>query len=194
MSITRYGTGSTAGGGQPRPFARAVEADGWLYVSGQVPALDGEIIHGGIVEQTHQTMRNVVAILEEAGYGLEDVVRVGVWLEDPRDFWSFNKVFGEYFKPEHAPARACVQASMMVDCKVEIDCVAYKRRADVRRFVDACSRCRAMARLRSTAKRARGLEIVEGPADLIAASLGLGSGYRDRGNAGFWARREFRDL
>lgn len=128
MSITRYGTGSTAGGGQPRPFARAVEADGWLYVSGQVPALDGEIIHGGIVEQTHQTMRNVVAILEEAGYGLEDVVRVGVWLEDPRDFWSFNKVFGEYFKPEHAPARACVQASMMVDCKVEIDCVAYKKK------------------------------------------------------------------
>ena len=49
MSITRYGTGSTAGGGQPRPFARAVEADGWLYVSGQVPALDGEIIVGGIV-------------------------------------------------------------------------------------------------------------------------------------------------
>ena len=97
MSITRYGTGSTAGGGQPRPFARAVEADGWLYVSGQVPAVDGEIIQGGIVEQTRQTLRNVVAILEEAGYAIEDVVRVGVWLEDPRDFWSFNKVFGEYF-------------------------------------------------------------------------------------------------
>lgn len=129
MSITRYGTGSTAGGGQPRPFARAVEVDGWLYVSGQVPAVDGEIISGGIVEQTRQTMRNVVAILEEAGYALNDVVRVGAWLEDPRDFWSFNKVFGEYFSPEHAPARACVQANMMVDCKVEIDCVAYKKRA-----------------------------------------------------------------
>ena len=94
MSITRYGTGSTAGGGQPRPFARAVEADGWLYVSGQVPAVDGEIINGGIIEQTRQTMRNVVAILEEAGYELKDVVRVGVWLVDPRDCWSFNKVFG----------------------------------------------------------------------------------------------------
>ncbi|TDR46138.1 reactive intermediate/imine deaminase [Pseudomonas brenneri] len=128
MSITRYGAGSTAGGGQPRPFARAVEADGWLYVSGQVPAVDGEIINGGIVEQTHQTMKNLVAILEEAGYELKDVVRVGVWLEDPRDFWSFNKVFGEYFTPEHAPARACVQANMMVDCKVEIDCVAYKKK------------------------------------------------------------------
>ena len=129
MSITRYGTGSTAGGGQPRPFARAVEADGWLYVSGQVPAVDGEIINGGIIEQTRQTMRNVVAILEEAGYELKDVVRVGVWLEDPRDFWSFNKVFGDYFTPEHAPARAWVQANMLGDCKVEIDCVAYKKKA-----------------------------------------------------------------
>ncbi|MEB0042077.1 MULTISPECIES: RidA family protein [unclassified Pseudomonas] len=127
MSITRYGTGNTAGGGQPRPFARAVEADGWLYVSGQVPAQNGEIINGGIVEQTHQTMKNLIAILTEAGYGLEDVVRTGVWLEDPRDFWSFNKVFSEYFASEHAPARACVQANMMVDCKVEIDCVAYKK-------------------------------------------------------------------
>ncbi|MCF5276974.1 RidA family protein, partial [Pseudomonas syringae] len=73
MTITRYGAGSTAGGGQPRPFARAVEADGWLHVSGQVPAQDGEIIVGGIVEQTHQTMRNLIAILEEAGYALKDV-------------------------------------------------------------------------------------------------------------------------
>ena len=129
MSITRYGAGSVAGGGQPRPFARAVEADGWLHVSGQVPAHEGEIIVGGIVEQTRKTMDNLVAILTEAGYGLEDVVRVGVWLEDPRDFWSFNKVFGEYFTPEHAPARACVQANMMVDCKVEIDCIAYKKKA-----------------------------------------------------------------
>jgi enamine deaminase RidA (YjgF/YER057c/UK114 family) len=56
------------------------------------------------------------------------VVRVGVWLDDPRDFWSFNKVFAEYFAG-HAPARACVQSSMMVDCKVEIDCIAYKPKA-----------------------------------------------------------------
>ena len=82
-----------------------MEADGWLYVSGQVPAVDGEIINGGIIEQTRQTMRNVVAILEEAGYELKDVVRVGVWLEDPRDFWSFNKVFGEYFTPNTPGAR-----------------------------------------------------------------------------------------
>ena len=87
---------------------------------------DGEIVSGGIVEQTHLTIKNVIAILEEAGYGLEHVVRVGVWLDDPRDFWSFNGVYKEYFG-EHPPARACVQASMMVDCKVEVDCIAYKK-------------------------------------------------------------------
>ena len=129
MTIKRYGAEKAGAGGQRLPFARAVEADGWLYVSGQVAMEDGEIIPGGIIEQTHKTIANVIAILDEAGYGLEHVVRCGVWLDDPRDFWSFNKVFAEYFSPEHAPARACVQASMMVDCKVEIDCIAYKKKA-----------------------------------------------------------------
>lgn len=126
MSIKRYGAEKSGAGGQNLPFARAVEADGWLYVSGQVPMKDGEIVGTGIVEQTHLTVRNVIAILEEAGYGLQDVVRVGVWLDDPRDFWSFNSVYKSYFG-EHPPARACVQSTMMVDCKVEIDCVAYKK-------------------------------------------------------------------
>ena len=53
-------------------------------------------------------------------------MRCGVWLDDARDFTSFNKVFREYFGA-HPPARAAVQCSMVVDCKVEIECVAYKR-------------------------------------------------------------------
>lgn len=125
MTIKRYGTGQTGAGKQPLPFARAVEANGWLYVSGQVAMENGEIVGGGIIPETHRTMENVIAILKEAGYGLEHVVRVGVWLDDPRDFWSFNGVYAGYFG-DHPPARACVQSSMMVDCKVEIDCVAYK--------------------------------------------------------------------
>ena len=125
MTITRYGTGQSGAGKQALPFARAVEANGWLYVSGQVAMENGEIVGGGIIAETRKTMENVIAILEEAGYGLEHVVRVGVWLDDPRDFWSFNGVYAEYFGG-HPPARACVQSSMMVDCKVEIDCVAYK--------------------------------------------------------------------
>ena len=125
MTIKRYGTGQTGAGKQALPFARAVEANGWLYVSGQVAMENGEIVGGGIIPETRKTMENVIAILKEAGYGLEHVVRVGVWLDDPRAFWSFNGVYAEYFG-DHPPARACVQSSMMVDCKVEIDCVAYK--------------------------------------------------------------------
>jgi reactive intermediate/imine deaminase len=126
MSIKRYGVeGSKGTGGQPLPFARAVEANGWLYVSGQVPMVNGEIMEGTIVVQARQAIRNLLSILQEAGYGPENVVRCGVWLDDPRDFASFNKVFKEFFG-ENPPARSCVVSSMVVDCKVEIDCVAYK--------------------------------------------------------------------
>ena len=125
MSIIRYGFDKDGAGGQNLPFSRATQADGWLYVSGQVPMENGEIIDGGIVAQTHKTMQNIIAILDEAGYTLDDVVRCGIWLDDPRDFWSMNGVYKEYFK-NGAPARACVQSSMMVDCKIEIDCIAYR--------------------------------------------------------------------
>ena len=123
--MKRYGTGTSGAGGQGLPFARAVEADGWLYVSGQVAMEDGEVIEGGIIPQSYKAINNMIAILGEADYGVNDIVRIGVWLDDPRDFWSFNKIFTEYFG-ENPPARACVQSSMMVDCKIEIDCIAYK--------------------------------------------------------------------
>jgi len=118
--------GAPAATGQQLPFSRAAGADGWLFVSGQVPMAEGEIVDGGIVPQSHQAIRNLIAILQEAGYGPEHVVRCGVWLDDARDFQAFNKVFREYFGG-HPPARACVVSSMVVDCKVEIECVAYRR-------------------------------------------------------------------
>jgi reactive intermediate/imine deaminase len=133
--MKRFGIeGGKGSGGEHLPFARAVEADGWLYVSGQIPlaaapsgaaGAAGEVVSGGVVPQAHQAIRNMMAILADAGYGPEHVVRCGVWLDDPRDFPAFNTVFREYFGA-HPPARACVVSSMVVDCKVEIDCVAYK--------------------------------------------------------------------
>ncbi len=125
MSVKRYGAGEKGAGGQALPFARAVEANGWLHVSGQVSMEKGEIVRGGIIAESRRAIDNMIAILHEAGYGVEDVVRVGVWLDDPRDFWSFNSVFVEYFGA-NPPARACVQSHMMVDCKVEVDCIAYR--------------------------------------------------------------------
>jgi reactive intermediate/imine deaminase len=126
MSIKRHGIEKPAAGAPRVPYARAVEADGWLYVSGQVGVADGVVVAGGIVPEAKQTLDNVVAILKEAGYGTEDVVRVGVWLDDPRDFAAFNRVYLTYFG-DHLPARACVQSRLMIAAKVEVDCVAYRR-------------------------------------------------------------------
>jgi reactive intermediate/imine deaminase len=126
MTIRRFGIdGGTGTGGQHMPFARAAQAAGFLFVSGQVPMRDGEVVDGGIVAQTDQAIANMLAILSEAGYGPEHIVRCGVWLDDPRDFPSFNKIFKTYFGA-NPPARACVVSSMVVDCKVEIDCIAYR--------------------------------------------------------------------
>lgn len=126
MRITRYGgEGGKGAGGQHLPFARAVAADGWLYVSGQEPMLNGELVAGNIAVQARQAIQNLLAILREADYGPEHVVRCGVWLDNARDFAAFNAVFCEFFG-DHPPARSCVVSSMVVDCKVEIDCVAYK--------------------------------------------------------------------
>lgn len=129
MTIKRYGAEEGKGpGGQQLPFARAVEAAGWLFVSGQVPVLNGEVVTGGITAQAEQAIRNLLSVLAEAGYGPEHVVRCGVWLDDPRDFQAFNAVFRRFFG-QHPPARACVVSSMVIDCKVEIDCVAWKSSA-----------------------------------------------------------------
>lgn len=125
MTIERFGAAPTGPGGRSLPFTKAVRAGDFIFVSGQVPmGADGEIVDGGIATQTRQTIENVKAILKEQGLGLEHVVKATVWLADTRDFWPFNKVYLEYFGAA-LPARSCVRADMMVDCKVEIEVVAY---------------------------------------------------------------------
>ena len=124
MPIKRYGIPDAPGA---LPFAKAVAAGGWLCVSGQVPRdKAGEIVTGSISVQAKVALDNLKAAVEAAGYSLRDVVRVSVWLDDPRDFAGFNKVYARYFEAEHAPARVCVQARMMSDIRVEVDCVAYR--------------------------------------------------------------------
>lgn len=125
MTIERFGAAPTGPGGRSLPFTKAVRAGDFIFVSGQVPmGADGEIVAGNITTQTKQTIENVKAILKEQGLGLEHVVKATVWLADARDFWPFNKVYLEYFGAA-LPARSCVRADMMVDCKVEIEVVAY---------------------------------------------------------------------
>ena len=125
MTIERFGAAPSGPGGRSLPFTKAVRAGDFVFVSGQVPmGADGEIVEGDIVTQTKQTIENVKSILQSLGLGLEHVVKATVWLADTRDFWPFNKVYLEYFGAA-LPARSCVRADMMVDCKVEIEVVAY---------------------------------------------------------------------
>lgn len=126
MSIKRYGAeGGTGTGGQHLPFSRAVEAGGWLYVSGQTPMKDGEVVEGSVVEQSRLAIDNCLSIMREAGYDLEHVVHVTVILTDVRYFQSFNKVFKEVFGA-HPPARICSVCDLVVDCKVEVGVVCFK--------------------------------------------------------------------
>lgn len=123
--ITRHGAAPKGPGDRPMPFSRAVRAGDFVYVSGQVPlGEDAEVVPGGIVEHAHQAIKNLVKALESAGAGLSDVVKCTVWLEDARDFASFNKVYLGYFA-EHPPARSCVESRLMIAGKVEIDAIAY---------------------------------------------------------------------
>ena len=125
IGITRFDGADAAAGGTPRPFAKAVRAGDFIYVSGQVPTVEGEVVSGGIIAQTEAVMENIISALSLADCGLENVVKVNVWLDDTRDFSSFNSVFAKYFTA-HPPARSTVQSAIMVDAKVEMDVVAYK--------------------------------------------------------------------
>ncbi|MFQ5995893.1 MAG: RidA family protein [Acidiferrobacterales bacterium] len=110
----------------PYPFAKAVRAGDFVFVSGQLPfGPDGTIVHGPIEVQTRQVLENIKATLEEVGCTMTDVVKNTIWLEEERDFAGFNKVYAEFFH-ENPPARATVGSKLMLDAKLEIETLAYK--------------------------------------------------------------------
>ncbi len=114
---------------QARPLSPAVRAGDFVFVSGQVPTDDqGQVIVGGIEAQTRQVFLRLEQALALAGCTLADVAKVSVWLDDARDFGSFNRVYMECFGT-HRPARSTVESRLMVDAKIEMDVTAYKPRA-----------------------------------------------------------------
>lgn len=111
------------------PYNQAVQANGWLYCSGQIP-LDpatGAMVGGGDVEaETRQVLKNLEAVLQAAGTTPSRVVRTTVYLVDLNDFQAVNAIYGECFGEGVSPARACVQvAALPKGSRVEIDCIAY---------------------------------------------------------------------
>ena len=109
------------------PYSQAIENNGIIYISGQLP-IDGETgkMAEGIEEQTRQSLTNLRYILEEAGYTLTDVVKTTVLLDDIADFAAMNAVYATFFT-EQMPARMCYEvAKLPMGAKVEIDAIAVK--------------------------------------------------------------------
>ena len=108
------------------PYSQAIKAGGFVFASGQIP-LDpatGQFVSGGISEQTRQVMKNLTAVLEAAGSGLDQVVKTTVFLADMEEFAAMNEVYATFF-PSEPPARATVQAARLPrDAKVEIEVIA----------------------------------------------------------------------
>jgi 2-iminobutanoate/2-iminopropanoate deaminase len=110
------------------PYSQAILANGVLYVSGQV-ALDpqtGDLVGTDIEGETHQVMKNLQAILQQAGCTFADVVKCTIFVKDLNNFGRINTVYGSYFT-QQAPARETVEVSRLPkDVKVEISCIAVK--------------------------------------------------------------------
>lgn len=108
------------------PYSQAVRDGDFVFCSGQV-ALDpssGELVGGGVGEQTERAMENLLAVLRAAGTDVTKVVKVTAYLSDMADFAEFNEVYGRYFEND-PPARATVGvAALPKGARVEVDCIA----------------------------------------------------------------------
>ena len=117
------------------PFSHAVEADGWVHITGQRP-FSGTSIHEpypiDIAAQTHQVMHNLQTVLKGVGLGLSEVVQVRVYLlHFERDYDAMNAIYAEYFVAGRRPARTCIGVSGLAKgALIEIDMVARRPKAE----------------------------------------------------------------
>jgi len=108
------------------PYSQAIKVSGFVFASGQIPIdpQTGQFIPGGIKEQTEQVLKNLSAVLEAAGSGLDRVVKTTVYLADIEEFAAMNEVYARFFTKE-PPARATIQAAGLPrNARVEIEVVA----------------------------------------------------------------------
>ena len=110
------------------PFSHAVRAGDFLFITGQMPTLKNDskkLVEGGIEDQTHQVMKNLIDVLSQAGSSLDKVIFARVYLVNFGDFEKMNKVYASYFKKEKLPARTCIGVTgLAVGASVEIDLMA----------------------------------------------------------------------
>lgn len=112
------------------PYNQAINYENMLFVSGQIP-LDpdsNELVNTGIEDETNQVMKNIQAILTEAGMSFNDIVKTSIFLKDMDNFKTVNETYGNYFEGVIPPARETVQVSKLpLDVNVEISCIAIRK-------------------------------------------------------------------
>lgn len=110
------------------PYSQAVSINNMLFISGQIPANPetGEIVQGGVGQEAHQVMKNLKAILDEAGSSFLNAVKTSIFLKNMDDFALVNEIYASYFEEGNYPARETVQVSKLPkDVNVEISMIAY---------------------------------------------------------------------
>ncbi len=108
------------------PYSPGVVANGFLFVSGQIPLnpATGELVKESFESQVRQTLENVKSVIEAVGATLDDVVKVTIFLQDLANFEELNRIYSEYFS-ESKPARAAIQAARLPkDVDIEIEAIA----------------------------------------------------------------------
>jgi 2-iminobutanoate/2-iminopropanoate deaminase len=111
------------------PYSQAILANNTLYCSGQIPLdpASGQIVGDTPAQQTERVLQNLQAILQEAGFSFDHVVRCEVYLADIQDYQEVNQVYQKYFKGQAKPARIALEvAKLPKDALVEISCIAVK--------------------------------------------------------------------
>lgn len=112
------------------PYSQGMILGDMVYTSGQLPlvAQTMEFIDGGIKEQSKQSLENLKAVLEEAGAGLDTVLKTTCFLSDMANFADFNEVYTDVFGTDNAPARSCVEvAKLPKNALVEVEAIAYRK-------------------------------------------------------------------
>jgi 2-iminobutanoate/2-iminopropanoate deaminase len=109
------------------PYSQGVQTQGtFLFLSGQIPLKDGEVIAGGITEQTTLVLDNIKALLDAAGYTFDNVVKTTVFLKDMGNFGAMNEVYTKYLG-ESKPARSTIEVARLPrDVQVEIEVIAVQ--------------------------------------------------------------------
>ncbi|TGN29518.1 RidA family protein [Empedobacter tilapiae] len=109
------------------PYSQGVKYNGFIYTSGQIPfnVEKNELVTTGIQDEVHQVMKNVIAILEEGGTTIDNVVKTTIFVKDLNDFNAVNEIYASYFNDTNFPARECVEVARLPrDVNVEISVIA----------------------------------------------------------------------